>query len=164
LIKVFSLFNRSLLAYNRGTGMSASQPRPQRIVLVEDNPSDVFLLRRALEEHGVNYTLAVIRDGEEALKYLGRLESQEESTPDLLVLDLNLPRHDGIEVLTTCRESPCLRSVPVLVLTSSDSPKERERAEGLGVSAFVRKPITLDEFMAVGGRIRSLLIGLSAAH
>lgn len=139
------------------------ESRPKRIVLVEDNPSDVFLLRRALEEHDVDYTLEVIRDGEQALKYLARLESGVDTRPDLLVLDLNLPRHDGIEVLTSCRETPGLDSVPIIVLTSSDSPKERERAEELGVSDYVRKPLLLDEFMAVGGRIRSLLAGRSAA-
>jgi chemotaxis family two-component system response regulator Rcp1 len=139
------------------------ESRQKRIVLVEDNPSDVFLLRRALEENSVDYTLEVIRDGEEALKYLGRLESGESVAPDLLILDLNLPRHDGIEVLTSCRETPSLRLVPIIVLTSSDSPKERERAEQLGVSDYVRKPIMLDEFMAVGGRISNLLAGRSAA-
>lgn len=139
------------------------ESREKRVVLVEDNPSDVFLLRQALEEHAVTYTLEVIRDGEQALKYLERLESGEDSAPDLLILDLNLPRHDGIEVLASCRATPSLQPVPIIVLTSSDSPKEREKAEELGVSDYVRKPIMLDEFMAVGGRIKALLSGRSAA-
>jgi CheY-like chemotaxis protein len=136
---------------------------PKRIVLVEDNPSDVFLLRRALEEYGVAYTLELVRDGEQALKYLDRLAAGQEPMPDLVVLDLNLPRHDGLEVLASCRRSSTLASLPILILTSSDSPMERERAEELGVSDYVRKPIMLDEFMAVGGRIRILFEGRSAA-
>ncbi len=135
----------------------------KRIVLVEDNPSDVYLLRQALEEHNVQYALEVIRDGEQALKYLGRLDAEELTPPDLLILDLNLPRHDGIEVLASCRGTRSLEVVPILVLTSSDSPKERDRAEQLGVSDYVRKPIMLEEFMAVGGRIKALLSGMSTA-
>lgn len=143
--------------------MTPSESARKRITLVEDNPSDVFLLRRALEEHGVSYTLQVVRDGEQALTYLNKLQHGDESAPDLLILDLNLPRHDGIEVLAGCRKSNSLQAVPIIVLTSSDSPKERERAEQLGVTDYVRKPIMLDDFMAVGGRIRRLLESRSAA-
>ncbi len=143
--------------------MSSSEPTPNSIVVVEDNPSDVLLLRRALQEYGVTYALRLLKDGEEALKYLQRLASGDETMPDLLVLDLNLPRHDGIEVLTHCRQYEVLASLPVLILTSSDSQAERQRAEQLGICDYVRKPIMLDDFMAVGGRIRSLLERRTAA-
>src|SRR5512140_932576 len=130
---------------------------PKRITLVEDTPSDVYLLRRALEEHRVHCSLDVITDGEQAILYLGRLEAGNETAPDLLVLDLSLPRYDGLEVLSACRERPAMANVPILVLTSSDSPREQARAEQLGISDYVRKPILLDEFMQVGRRIKQLL-------
>lgn len=129
----------------------------KKIVLVEDNPSDVFLLERALDEHEVSYSLKVIRDGEQALFYLDGLEKSGGDMPDLIILDLNLPRHDGIEVLAKCRGMEKFLEIPVMILTSSDSPKERERAEELGVHDYVRKPIMLDDFMAVGGRIKAVL-------
>ncbi len=147
----------------RGISMLSRESTPKIIVLIEDNPSDVFLLRRALEEHGVVHTLRLVRDGEEAIKYFDRLGAGDELMPDLVVLDLNLPRHDGIEVLACCRKVRALASLPILILTSSDSPMERERAEQFGISDYVRKPIMLDEFMSVGGRIRSLFEGRSAA-
>lgn len=131
--------------------------RHKRITLVEDTPSDVFLLRQALSEHGVECMLEVIKDGEQALHYLARLDTGTEAVPDLIVLDISLPRHDGLEVLGTCRTSAALQHVPILVLTSSDSPREQARAEQLGVSDYVRKPILLDDFMRVGQRIKRLL-------
>jgi CheY-like chemotaxis protein len=124
---------------------------------MEDNPSDVFLLRRALDQHGVQYSLDLVRDGEKALDMLNRIATGSEPVPDLIVLDLNLPRHDGIEVLAHCRSFSQLHLVRVMILTSSDSPGERTRADELRVSDFVRKPILLDDFMALGGRIKELL-------
>ena len=130
---------------------------PNRITLVEDTPSDVYLLRSALEQYGVNYTLEVIQDGERAILYLGRLTDGVEIAPDLVVLDLSLPRYDGLEVLSACRQIAAMEHVPILVLTSSASPREQARAEQLGISAYVRKPILLDDFMQVGLRIKELL-------
>jgi CheY-like chemotaxis protein len=137
--------------------MTPATSSTNRIILMEDNPSDVFLLRRALDQHGVAYTVEVVHDGEAGLELLGRVARGELAAPDLIVLDLNLPRHDGIEVLERCREMKALRNVAVMILTSSDSPEERERAEQLGVADFVRKPIMLDDFMALGARVRTLL-------
>ncbi len=153
------LFLGFVVAYNREATMPGIA---KRIVLVEDNPSDVFLLERALDEHAVGYSIEIMRDGEQALRYLDNLKSNGNAMPDLIILDLNLPRHDGIEVLVKCRAVEELAHVPVMILTSSDSPKERERAEQLGVCDYVRKPILLDEFMAVGGRIKQVLAGRSA--
>jgi len=130
---------------------------PIRITLVEDTPSDVYLLRHALEEHGVYCILDVIKDGEQAIRYLGRLAEGLETAPDLVVLDISLPRYDGLEVLSACRQTSAMEHVPVLILTSSDSPREQARAEQLGVSDYVRKPILLDDFMQVGLRIKQLL-------
>lgn len=133
------------------------------IVLVEDNPADVVLIRRALKEHGIECALEVIADGETALKHLAGLDLRSDGVPvpDMIVLDLNLPRRDGIEVLESCQRTPTLAGVPILVLTSSESPDERRRIEELG-AGYVRKPLLLDDFMAVGGRIRELLDGAAA--
>ncbi len=130
---------------------------------MEDNPSDIFLLRRALDEHGVAYSLEVVGDGERALAILDDVEAGRQPVPDLLIVDLNLPRHDGIEVLQKRSLIDAVRDVPVMILTSSDSPREREQAEALKVNDFVRKPIMLDDFMALGGRVRNLLNGQSVA-
>jgi two-component system, chemotaxis family, response regulator Rcp1 len=142
--------------------MTHTDASPKRIVLMEDNPSDVFLLRRALDQHQVKYTLELVRDGEEALELLNGIAGGSAPMPDLIVLDLNLPRHDGIEVLSHCRSLSRLQSVIVMILTSSDSPGEKTRAEELSVADFIRKPILLDDFMALGGRIRELLERQSA--
>jgi CheY-like chemotaxis protein len=137
--------------------MSAVEDKSRHIVLMEDNPSDVFLFRRALDQHSVVYTLEVVRDGEKGIGILEQISRGAAALPDIIVLDLNLPRHDGIEVLERCRSLPGLRGLPVMILTSSDSPRERQRAHELDVTDFVRKPIMLDDFMALGGRIKDLL-------
>ena len=142
--------------------MTHTDATPKRIVLMEDNPSDVFLLRRALDQHKVNYVLELVRDGEKALELINGIAEGKSPVPDLIVLDLNLPRHDGIEVLAHCRSLARLQSVMVMILTSSDSPGEKTRAEQLCVADFVRKPILLDDFMALGGRIRGILDRQSA--
>ena len=142
--------------------MPPSESAPKRIILVEDNPSDVFLLQRALEQYNVANTMEVVQDGEAALKYLAQLQAGRSPLPDLMILDLNLPRHDGIEVLARCRQEGAFPDMPIIVLTSSDSPDERRRAEKFGISDYVRKPIMLDEFMAVGGRVKRLFEGRSA--
>lgn len=126
---------------------------------MEDNPSDVFLLRRALDQNGVTYSLEVIQDGERAIELLKRIGSNSAIVPDLIILDLNLPRHDGIEILAACRKTPGIEQLPVMVLTSSDSPRERELVERLGVTDFARKPILLDDFMALGGRVKRVIEG-----
>jgi chemotaxis family two-component system response regulator Rcp1 len=141
--------------------MSPRITHRKHIILVEDNPSDVFLLRQALAESGVDYSLEVIADGEKALKYLTDLHGRTEVAPDLVILDLNLPRHTGIEVLENCRHNRALPGVPIVVFTSSESPQERQRVEELGVADYVRKPLLLEDFMAVGGRIKKLLAGLA---
>lgn len=143
--------------------MTPSDTSPKRILVMEDNQSDIFLLRRALDQHGVDYTLDLVRDGEKAIDMLNRIASGAAPVPDLVVLDLNLPRHDGIEVLTRCRSFPELQAMRVLILTSSDSPTERARAGELRVTEFLRKPILLDDFMALGGRIKEILERESAA-
>ncbi len=90
----------------------------------------------------------VIDDGEKALHYIERLTP--EASPHLIVIDLNIPRHDGIEVLKRCRATAALAEVSIVILTSSDSPRDRTRAERLGVTGFLIKPMDLNEFMSLG--------------
>ena len=133
----------------------------RRLLLIEDNPTDAFLLRRALKEHGVEHELIIMRDGGQAIDYLAQCES--DAKPELIILDLNLPKEDGIEVLERYRKSPVLVHSRIMILTSSDSPKERQRAERLGVNAYLRKPFELDAFIAIGGVVRELLESASTA-
>src|SRR5688572_3027310 len=98
-----------------------------RFLVVEDNPSDVYLLREALSLQGTQVDLTVVSDGEQALKFVQRKgEFQDAATPDLVVLDLNLPKSDGGDVLRCIREDTSYSGVPVVVLTSSDSPRDRK--------------------------------------
>jgi two-component system, chemotaxis family, response regulator Rcp1 len=99
--------------------------------------------------------MVVLRDGEEALNYLE--DMAEQSKPDLIILDLNLPKRDGFGVLNEYRASPALSFVPIVILTSSDSPADRLRAKSIGVYAFLQKPMTLEEFIALGPRFRAIL-------
>lgn len=129
-----------------------------RILVIEDNPTDVILLQEALREHHVQYELRVLEDGEAAIDLLTGLDPK--SAPELVILDLNLPKRDGIEVLARYRNTPELTGIPVVVLTTSDSPREQHRAQTLGVAAYLRKPSDLAGFMSLGGTIRELLAGV----
>jgi chemotaxis family two-component system response regulator Rcp1 len=131
-----------------------SSQTPARILLGEDNPADVYLIRQALEENGIHYKLTVAVHGGEILEVV---TSSGSEIPDLIVLDLNLPRHEGLEILKFIRESPELERVPVVILTSSDSPKDRLAASQLGASCYIRKPSNLDEFMDIGKTFHNLL-------
>ena len=127
---------------------------PIRILLVEDNPADVYLIEEALRTHGVQFEMKWLRDGEQALEML---TEDGLGAPDLVLLDLNLPRVDGKEVLTRIRQTPHLVGVPVAIMTSSDSPQDRREMADLGASCYIKKPPTLDEFLEVGGVIKNLL-------
>jgi two-component system response regulator len=138
--------------------MSEETSDPICILLAEDNPADIYLIRRALAENNVSCLLHVVLDGNEALSLLrGEGKFAGAARPHLILLDLNLPRHDGMEVLQHVRQDRQLAAVPVIVFTSSDSPADRLSATHLGVSRFIKKSSLLDEFMAVGAVIRELL-------
>jgi CheY-like chemotaxis protein len=132
------------------------------ILLAEDNPADVYLIREALREHGVECSLRVIPDGREVLRIVSG-ETGAVPPVDLVILDLNLPRHDGIEILRCLRESAALSHVPVVVLTSSDSPRDRQVASGLGATHFLRKPSSLEDFLDLGLVFRDLLTQAGSA-
>ncbi|HTQ53937.1 MAG TPA: response regulator [Bryobacteraceae bacterium] len=128
------------------------------ILLAEDNPADVYLIREALREHHVDCAVRIASDGQQVLRILAEADRAAGTPyPSLIILDLNLPRHDGIEILQRLRQTPDMRPVPVVVLTSSDSPRDREAASQLGVSQFLRKPSSLDEFLGLGRIFKTLL-------
>jgi CheY-like chemotaxis protein len=130
--------------------------KPAHITLVEDNPADVFLVRKALQERGIAFELTCFENGDEALKSLSR---QERNAPDIILLDLNLPMTEGVEVLRRIRSIPELVNVPVAILTSSASPADIHRAELLGVTRYISKPIALDDFLReVGRQVEELLL------
>jgi DNA-binding response OmpR family regulator len=122
-----------------------------RIVLAEDNPADVFLLREALKEHGVDAEVHWIDDGAEALNYFDTLDLDAPgSIPDAILLDLTLPKVDGEVILRRIRDDDRYWHVPVAVMSSANNPMDRERAQALGAS-FICKPADLDEFLQIGG-------------
>jgi CheY-like chemotaxis protein len=125
-------------------------------LLVEDNPADVLLIREALEEHSIRADIYVLSDGEKAVRFVEN-ESREVAPPDLVILDLNLPRKTGREVLQHIRASQTLGKVRVVVLSSSDAPRDMEESFRLGITKYIRKPSSLREFMKIGGVLRELL-------
>jgi DNA-binding response OmpR family regulator len=128
------------------------------VLLADDNPSDVYLIREALREHAVECRLSVVSDGKDAFRVIsGETGNADAGSIGLIILDLNLPRHDGIEILRKIRESAALRHVPVVVLTSSDSPRDRVLANELGATRYVQKPSNLDEFLSLGAVFKDLL-------
>lgn len=131
-------------------------------MLAEDNPGDVFLVKRALNEHLANgensFTLMLAKDGEEAIRILEQAEAGQEAI-DLMLIDLNLPRRDGGEVLARLRKMHHLAGIPVIVMTSSDSPRDRERCMGLGANHYFQKPTELNGFMEIGKIVAGLIDG-----
>lgn len=132
---------------------------PFDILVIEDNPADVQLLRLALNETGLAYELTVIDDGAEALCYVHR-EGKYAAMPkpDLVVLDLNLPKKSGMEVLAALRGNKELSNTPVAVVTSSAAPLERAQVEGLRVERFITKPPDLDDFLRIGAMLIEVLL------
>ena|SRR5579883_2297384 len=126
------------------------------ILLAEDNPADVYLIREALKEHGVDCSIRTASDGRDVLNILEAAGSAA-SRLDLIILDLNLPRHDGIEILQKLRSTENTSHIPVVVLTSSDSPRDRTTATELGATRYVRKPSNLEQFMELGALFKELL-------
>lgn len=129
---------------------------PIRVLLVEDNPGDAYLTRDTLEQSKLLIQIAVTIDGEDALDYLlGRGNYVGIALPDLIVLDLNLPRLGGREVLAEMKRHEQLRGIPVVVLTSSDAERDVVMSYQLGASCYVTKPVDLEAFQAIVKSIES---------
>ena len=125
-------------------------PRPVKILLVEDNPGDVDLTRESLDEIKLSYELQVASNGEEALRFLRRQgEHADAARPDLVLLDLNLPRLSGREVLAEVKGDPVLRRIPVVVLSSSRSAEDIALCYELHANCYITKPVGLEQFIDV---------------
>lgn len=137
--------------------MNAHAPaRPIDILLVEDNPGDVRLTIEALREGKVRNNLAVAPDGEEALAYLHRQGSYRDAPrPDLILLDLNLPRRDGREVLAEIKSDPVLKTIPVVILTTSQADQDITKSYELSANCYISKPVDLDQFIFIVKSIES---------
>lgn len=131
--------------------MNASGPRGEiEILLVEDNPGDVRLTREALKEAKVHTRLHVVEDGVAAMEFLRREGAfREAPVPDLVLLDLNLPKKDGREVLSEIKQDPELMRIPVVVLTTSEAEEDVLRSYDLHANCYVTKPVDLDRFITI---------------
>jgi CheY-like chemotaxis protein len=126
---------------------------PLRILLVEDDPDDVDLLESALRDNNIGFQSTVIAQGDQVLKHLELCKI----FPEIIILDLNLPKMHGREVLTQIKSSDIIKQIPVVILTTSSAPADRDFCLRAGASAFVIKPVTLVEFNAAVQTIVSLV-------
>ena len=134
------------------------QPGSASVFLIEDHTPDVFLIEKALMESGVTCHVTRCSDGEQALLTLGMVRLKPEAHPKLVLLDLNLPRVGGLDVLRAIRQDPALKDLTVVVLTSSEAPRDREEAMALGAVRFITKPPELRAYKdAIGGVVRDFL-------
>ena len=130
--------------------------RPIEILLVEDNPGDVRLTRESLKEGKVYNNLSVARDGVEALEFLHREgEFEDAPFPDLILLDLNLPRKNGRELLAEIKQDPDLKRIPVVILTTSKDEADILKTYNLHANCYITKPVSLDEFIIIVKSIES---------
>jgi chemotaxis family two-component system response regulator Rcp1 len=126
------------------------ESRPVEILLVEDNPGDARLTVEALKEGKIRNNLFHAKDGVEALAYLRREgEHKEAATPDIVLLDLNLPRKDGREVLSEMKQDPALKSIPVVVLTTSEAEQDILSSYKLHANCYITKPVDLEKFIDI---------------
>jgi CheY-like chemotaxis protein len=131
------------------------------ILLVEDNEGDIVLTVEALNEAKINNTVIVLRDGEEALKYLMKEEPyQNAETPNLIFLDINLPKIDGKEVLAKIKNHDLLKVIPVVILTTSDSEKDILDSYTNHANCYITKPVDFKKFMEVIHRIKDFWISI----
>ncbi len=124
--------------------------QPVKILLVEDNPGDVRLTQEAFKENKVRNSLSVVEDGLEAIAFLHRAGKYANAPrPDLILLDLNLPKKDGREVLAEIKEDPNLKSIPVVVLTTSKAEEDIIKSYNLHANCYITKPVDLEQFLVV---------------
>ena len=121
-------------------------------------------MREALEEHGVQGELIIISDGEDAVRFIETLDTESVACPHLVIIDLNLPKVSGFEVLKTMRRSVRCQDATTLILSSSDMQREKEQAIRLGASLYIRKPLRLQEFFKLGGVFKSILQNQRQGH
>jgi chemotaxis family two-component system response regulator Rcp1 len=137
------------------------QVQPIEILLVEDNPGDIRLTREALHDSKVINRLNAVRDGGAALAYLRRQGEYAQATrPDLILLDLNLPKKDGREVLAEIKNDPDIRRIPVVIVTSSKAEEDIVKSYDLHANCYIAKPVDLDKFIEVVKAIENFWVSI----
>jgi CheY-like chemotaxis protein len=135
--------------------------QPIEVLLVEDDPGDVLLIKEAFDFNKVHNNLNVVNDGEQALAYLRREgEYAEALRPDLMLLDLNLPRKDGREVLAEVKADETLRAIPVVVLTTSEAEEDVLKSYQLHANAYVTKPVDFERFVSIVRQIDDFFVSV----
>jgi CheY-like chemotaxis protein len=138
----------------------ATEARPYQILLAEDSAADVGIVRLALRDQGLHHVLHVARDGEEAISFIEKADNDRKAPgPDLLLLDMHLPKYNGEEILKRLRSTELYGQTPVVVMTSSDSAADHDRAQKHAALFYFRKPSRLDEFIQLGVIVRDILTG-----
>lgn len=136
--------------------------RPVNILLIEDNPGDVRLTQEAFKEGRLSINLDVVMDGVEAIKFLKKETPYEEAiTPDLILLDLNLPKRDGREVLQEIKTDDVLKRIPVVVLTTSNAEQDILKSYNLHVNCYINKPVDFDKFFDVIQKIEDFWLSIA---
>jgi CheY-like chemotaxis protein len=131
------------------------------VLLVEDDPGDVLITKEAFEHHQIRNNLHVVRDGEQAINFLRKTGAYAGvPTPGLVLLDLNLPRRNGFEVLAELKSDTQLLTIPVVVLTTSQRPEDIQRSYSLHANAYITKPANFAEFVGVIGQIDDFFLTL----
>jgi len=133
------------------------------LLVVENSPADVFLVKEAMKEEGLGCQMEVADDGEKAIRILDDVDAGSQEVPNLLLVDLNVPRQTGTQVLERLRRSPRCGNTPVVMMSTSDTAVERKRAFDLGATEYFCKPSSLAEFMQLGKLVRRLLEQHNAA-
>ena len=137
-----------------------TQDRPYHILLAEDSAADVGIVRIALRDENLDHVLYVARDGEEAIAFIEKADNDAKVPgPDLLLLDMHLPKYDGEAVLKRLRSTERYAQIPVVVMTSSDAPQDHDRAQRHAALFYFRKPSRLEEFIQLGVIVREILTG-----
>ncbi|MDK1475821.1 response regulator [Streptomyces sp. 549] len=138
-----------------------TEQQPIEVLLVEDDPGDELMTREAFEDNKIGNTLHVVRDGEEALDFVYRRGAHTDAPrPDLILLDLNLPKYDGRQVLERLKSDPELAPIPVVVLTTSSAEEDILRSYRLHANAYVTKPVDLDQFIAAVRQIDDFFVSI----
>ena len=131
--------------------------RPWQILIAEDNKADVYLIRQALQKSGIDAQIHVADDGEKTIRFFEEVDADAAPCPDLVLLDINMPRYKGGDILRRLRASSRCKGAIVLIVTSSDSQRDREEMDAFGAQGYFRKPSEFSEFMKLGPLVRDLL-------
>ena len=122
------------------------QDKLLNIFVIEDNPDDIFLIKLAIKKANINSNISVVNNGEEGINYLTRITNEKEKLPDLILLDINLPKVTGLEVLKKIKSNKSIKSIPTVVFTSSDSPSDMNFCYRNGADYYIRKPNNINSF------------------